>query len=99
MSTQHTPGPWAIFNSTILPDATFGIDGADGSAVVFFGFDDNSGIRKIEDARLIAAAPELLEALRVCATQSTGPDWTPEQALDFIKQHARAAIAKAEGKQ
>ena len=51
-----------------------------------------------ENARLIAAAPDLLDALRICATQSTGPDWTPEQALAFIKQHARAAIAKATGK-
>ncbi len=50
-----------------------------------------------DDARLIAAAPDLLEALRVCASQSIGADWTPEQALAFIKQHARAAIAKATG--
>ena len=50
--------------------------------------------QRIEDQR-----DELLEALRVCATQSIGPDWTPEQALAFIKQHARAAIAKATGEQ
>lgn len=47
-----------------------------------------------EIERLARQRDELLEALRVCATQSVGPDWTPEQALAFIKQNARAAIEK-----
>lgn len=50
-----------------------------------------------------AAQPEhsgadLIEALRICATQSIGKDWTPEQAVEFIKQHARSAIAAHEAK-
>ena len=34
----------------------------------------------------------LIAALRTIACQSVGPDWSAEQALDFIKQHAYAAI-------
>lgn len=40
---------------------------------------------------------ELIEALRTCAAQSIGPDWTPEQAFAFIKQHAREVVGKVEG--
>jgi hypothetical protein len=39
----------------------------------------------------------MLEALHIIASQSTGDDWTPEQALAFIREHARAAITKAKG--
>lgn len=46
---------------------------------------------------LIAAAPEMLESLRIIASQSTGPDWTPEQALIFIKKLAKTTIARATG--
>jgi hypothetical protein len=52
-----------------------------------------------EDARLLEkAAPAMYEALRTIKNQSLGPDWTAEQALDFIKQHAKKALAQAEGK-
>lgn len=40
---------------------------------------------------------EVLEALRVCAAQSTGPDWTPAQALEFVKSHTRFVLARAAG--
>lgn len=36
---------------------------------------------------------ELREALRYCSNQSCGPDWTPEQALVYIKEEARNALA------
>lgn len=45
------------------------------------------------NARLIAAAPELLEALKLLATLVTGLGWNGE-AID----QANAAIAKAEGR-
>ena len=43
-------------------------------------------------ADLEAENKQLREALRDCANQSTGPDWTERQALDFVKQRARAAL-------
>jgi hypothetical protein len=42
-----------------------------------------------DDARLIAAAPDLLVLLRDILTHSDLPDW--------LADRARAAIAKAEG--
>ncbi len=90
--SKHTPGPWQW---TQHFDPTISIY-KDGFGQIARLYDSSAGTGKA-NARLIAAAPDLLEALRICATQSTGPDWTPEQALAFIKQHARAAIAKATG--
>ena len=48
------------------------------------------------NARLIAAAPDLLTALHLIVSQSCGSDWTAEQAVKFMRDTARAAIAKAE---
>lgn len=56
-------------------------------------------LNKLEDANLIAAAPELLEALQICLplaerlTRNFGCD--PAKDQDFID--ARKAIAKAQG--
>jgi hypothetical protein len=47
------------------------------------------------NARLIAAAPELLEAARELVLIATG-DWADEEGLTAI-YNANAAIAKAEG--
>lgn len=47
-------------------------------------------------ARIAVAAPALLEALRLIGVQSICPDWTHEQAFQFMRDTARAAIAAAE---
>ena len=85
MSTKHTPGPWTVERDG--PNRKWLINAEDFAVATCDG-----AIRHQEaDARLIAAAPELLEALK----------WTA-RALDAehpaaIK--ARAAIAKATGDQ
>lgn len=111
MNTKHTPGPWKC------PDITLDIITADRKqsiAVCHRSVDGNykPGLQEAKaNARLIAAAPELLEALKDCA------DWTrlcehPEvvklrhvdvvteaEACQKVAQdNARAAIAKAEGR-
>ena len=88
--SKHTPGPWKLDrNSVLIPIAPYEW------AEAYGGTEAN--------ARLIAAAPELLEALRVfvsCSvTVSTeiderGHRWT-EAYLDQALPIARAAIAKA----
>ncbi|MFU2053310.1 hypothetical protein [Bordetella hinzii] len=115
MTTKHTPGPWKVFDSMVYGD-TYGIDGEDGTAVVYYGYrDTKNGIPKKADARLIAAAPELLEALEKRAqadaayAQLAMSDVTPdtheqllqqiEDAEEAAKDAARAAIAKAKGEQ
>jgi hypothetical protein len=49
--------------------------------------------------RLMAAAPDMLESLRVIGAQSPGSDWTVEQAFKFMRETARATYAKATGKE
>ena len=84
MST-HTPGPWEIRAEEA--DEEYWITEPHytvGPASIVFN---------IEDACLIAAAPELLEALKLMIdTHDTG-GW-PTSTIVI----ARAAIAKAEGK-
>jgi hypothetical protein len=65
---------------------------------LWFVNDDDSRIAEVSDeadARLIAEAPALLEALK--ALVKWGPEPTTEQELAFINQ-AEALIARVEGK-
>ncbi|WP_434513806.1 hypothetical protein AB6Q56_14590 [Dechloromonas sp. ARDL1] len=82
MDTKHTPGPWeAISNVVHGPMKDGGYLIAECPA--------NIGNR-IEDARLIAAAPELLDALIAITDESVC-------LKSAIVEQARAAIAKATG--
>ena len=103
MTVKHTPGPWAIFvpKSLSNDDMVYGIDtnnGIKSESVVLF----DGGILKKEDARLIAAAPDLLDALKgIIGYFDSGNSVSVSQATikassDEIKA-ARAAIAKATG--
>lgn len=57
MEHKHTPGPWVV---EILPSGRITV-----TAGQFFITGDDGGLGLcIENARLIAAAPELLDALR-----------------------------------
>lgn len=80
MSAQHTP--WTVV----------AIDWAETGNARF----EIKGIRRtgMADARLIAAAPELLEALKEIIAAADGDGWNQ---LDASFATARAAIAKAEG--
>lgn len=86
MKTTHTPGPWEIrwIESEDTPR-------------YFVGTRTHYAARawSSEDARLIAAAPEMLEALKTakqCLKENRGPSMD-----EFMK--IQEAIAKAEGKQ
>ena len=116
MTTTCTPGPWctgepfAVFDGA---DLKFHISQAEGapytphySDVTQFVAETIPG-EKLDiqraNARLIAAAPELLEALRAeeewRARQADGaidPDWDYET---MVATKRRAAIAKATGEQ
>lgn len=84
MSTEkHTPGPWTTYLNT-MDDVIIRKMNAAGDELCVIA----KGAR-YKDARLIAAAPELLEALQemVEIAESQG----------HIVKRARAAIAKATG--
>jgi len=95
--TKHTPGPWHEFAPDILEhgiDQTYrSIVGGDGVFYHGTGF-VMTGFVKSEDARLMAAAPELLDELKnlhMAFMQGWRPD---NQCLERIA----ALIAKVEGR-
>ena len=89
---SHTPGPWTVIcDSPIvrIHEWTQAIDAT------------KSGKDFAEDranARLIAAAPDLLAALRIIADTPTDATRVPQE-IARVRRIARAAIAKAGGKQ
>ena len=94
MKTQHTPGPWFIERRTYDNETTYyGVTASDGHGWSGNRYMSVSGCIDEHDARLIAAAPELLEALQKIAG-NTYDEWTNGAEAARI---ARAAIAKATG--
>jgi len=84
--SKHTPGPWTFVHEGGI-DGGYFIDAKEDVVVLPRG-------RLTEaDARLIAAAPDLLAALKLLVAFGEG---SFAQAVGAWEQ-ARAAIAKAEG--
>ena len=92
---SHTPGPWRWkleeFGSyrLIAKDGTKVAD--DGSADGEYGGWMNDP--KEPNARLIAAAPDLLEALELAHAMLSGANMN----VNVVEKKVRAAIAKARG--
>jgi hypothetical protein len=84
--SKHTPGPWTAEDE----GASVHIAGHDGIWVAeVYGIDDNA------NARLIAAAPDLLQALtEVVETYDSGDNG---RTLRWAVDTCRDAIAKATG--
>ena len=96
MSTQHTPGPWAMPDSGQGRISKVGANGGwDGLiATADCGDYARSKVEGLANARLIAAAPELLEALKdMLDNHEDACTGYGEGAAD----KARAALAKATG--
>lgn len=96
----HTPGPWRIrkFNGC-APDSLYDVetDKANeyhGEIVVSV---HKVGAHSQANARLIAAAPELLAALQSLFALAVMPSNFTEQNRQDMLTTARAAIAKAKG--
>jgi len=95
MAAQHTPGPWRLERTTgghpaVIGSAPLHPRGGLVAELVAVGQ---------SDARLIAAAPDLLAALREVAEATSGTSADAlGQLVDLMRDTARAAIAKAEGR-
>jgi hypothetical protein len=90
MSTQkHTDGPWKFRFESIDSEWAI-VTTASGSIIA----NVNSDLRQKANARLIAAAPDLLAALKKVLTMTEGI-----APLGSFGEQARAAIAKAEAAQ
>ena len=87
--SKHTPGPWTAEQdpNSIMSDEW--CIGAQGQI-------DMVAVCSERDARLIAAAPDLLAALKTVVANAPDPYCAITR---YIDAQCRAAIAKAEGKE
>ena len=102
MTKQHTPGPWEVripfstaarFPAYIVssePNERFI------AAMYGSGGDYDKRLEAAQNARLIAAAPDLLEALQALTHSLDYADLLHDDQRKAFK-HARAAVAKAGG--
>src|SRR5574343_74706 len=93
MTEGHTKGPWEIREGN--DELWIGPEGQDAVAVISKQISDASA-----NARLVAAAPELLAALKRLVVAAEMPDdgIAARIAKAEAEAKARAAIAKAEGR-
>jgi hypothetical protein len=103
MNTQHTPGPWIENVVPTSAGSAITIQSADHRIAIIYvdgirkGIDDKlpRSIENRANARLIAAAPDLLEALNTWLKQYSAEEY--EDCPEVVQ--TRAAIAKATGEQ
>jgi hypothetical protein len=99
MSAKHTPGPWEILehcwsDASIRSTDDYVVCSLNIRHVATEATQAMCEDRMDADARLIAAAPELLEALKIIASGGSEQfNWSMTKAEEL----ARTAIAKAEG--
>jgi hypothetical protein len=86
-AAKHTPGPWVVDGRTIYAEC-------DRESFTVAGMPATNHATREADARLIAAAPELL-----AACEATLAQWHSESITEQKSLHTqlRAAIAKAKG--
>lgn len=90
--SKHTPKPWI---ATVQTGQVVGVHTY--THQVMYGDDCIASLLTEADAHLIAAAPDLLEALRFVVKACESIDALPAGSTDAVRSAARAAIAKAEG--
>ena len=86
MEAQHTPGPWSV----AIGDGCFVVETNDASIRFVIHGSNQEG--DAANARLIAAAPDLLDALCMVLDDPEALDGRP-----LTYECVRAAIAKATG--
>lgn len=97
---RHTPGPWTLCETTNADDAgEFEVDAPDYETVALVYASENL----VANAALIAAAPDMYEALEACASMlseiaDTPGAWMNEGGTLATIKAAQAALARAEGK-
>ncbi len=91
--SEHTPGPWKAEKHHVIQIGT-----GDVVTSCFYGFANRDNYAEdYATARLIAAAPDMLEVLKQLA--ESAEYWSEYDVPVGIVDKINAAIAKAEGKQ
>lgn len=105
MTTEHTPGPWTVVpdpdeEGRLLEISAPCHEHPDCAKTIVFGsrssLRSSTGPNTMANAYLIAAAPDLLAALRAILTDSPETGFTGLTLENARAAHA--AIAKAEGR-
>lgn len=92
---QHTPGPWKAVEAAYNPPGWLWVQNGPGALLADVHQNVNIPLdARNANARLMAAAPELLEALQEIITAADSEGWSQ---LDAGFTRARAAVAKALG--
>jgi hypothetical protein len=94
---NHTTGPWNVSEAVEeIHDDYYSIANLAEMEIVAYVGDGSSGYspQRESNARLIAAAPDLLAALRATLALLTDPD---AESADRVTDTVREAIARAEG--
>lgn len=100
--SNHTPSPWEFSDMSGLtmddePYASAHV-GANGEIIAMLGDDYEKRDSVVANARLISAAPELLEALESFVTAcDTAPPIDLISHISAACEKARAVLAKAKG--
>ncbi|HHH9284738.1 TPA: hypothetical protein ACP31N_001069 [Pseudomonas aeruginosa] len=93
MSKQsYTPGPWEQRNNSVFSGGKCICSNVNAASPTTQNIAEDVAM-SIANAKLMAAAPELLEALEACMARITN-EVADAEFLDEVEQ-ARAAIAKA----
>ena len=90
MSKKHTPGPWKVFDESLV------VGPHDGTTDNIASVRSRSDGSRIANSRLIAAAPEMHEALSLYVSAGVG------NSTDFATQslaHEKAIYALAKARQ
>ena len=103
-AVKHTPGPWIIRTASHglpyqiwAPGAFYGVPGRVGKSITRWGaISLPSSDEGKANARLIAAAPDMLDALELALSVLAGELMTKSALIEAL-QKGRAAIAKATG--
>ena len=91
--SKHTPGPWRVVDSW----TDHMVEGQNGEEIIWQDGPHNTPTINKANARLIAAAPELLEALEHMLQSFLITQSLDDYPIEAPCNKARAAIAKAKG--
>ena len=97
MESKHTPGPWEakrLLDGALVVTMPF-TDGQPGWVGAEIHATDANPTESVSNARLIAAAPELLEALEAILKEC--PVGSAPLSASWIRKLILPAIAKARG--
>lgn len=96
MRRKHTPGPW--YRNAIKGDRIVNLETDSYDKILVSNPNATvATVYRVEDARLIAAAPELLAALQGVWGFFCMSDWETGAAGSEFVDAARSAIAQATG--